>query len=298
VSGPPAGGRDRPAAVFAVTVQGRSAGRNRLQSTSWRPGTIFALMALQIERGPVARRCETHTSSGSRATPLALRSIPPQNALPLFALGSEGLAGSPCDLAWVWQCLLDAQLVFVGQGTGPWGRYALCRKAARPPTSGSLLNPTETTMLHRVLGGEAQKSVASDLGIACSTASKFHGKAIDKLHLTRRPIALPVVMAAQAWVAREPGPPVSRLVTLESGGIEYVLVTVPRPSAAREERITPAEREIAELLVDGQTKSEIAALRATSTHTIACQLRAIFRKLRAGGRCELIKRAVEGGWFG
>jgi DNA-binding CsgD family transcriptional regulator len=255
-------------------------------------------MALQIERGPVPRRCETRTPSGSRvATPLAIRSVRPQNALPLFALGAEGLAGSPCDLAWVWQCLLDAQLIFVGQGAGPWGRYALCRRVAPSPTSGSVLNSLETTMLLRVLGGEAQKAVAADLGIACSTASKFHGKAIDKLHLRRGPVALPVVMAAQAWVAREPGPPVSRLVTLKSGAAEYVLVTVPRPSAAREERITPAEREVAELLVDGQSKGEIARRRSTSTHTVACQLRAIFRKLRAGGRCELIKRAVEGGWF-
>jgi DNA-binding NarL/FixJ family response regulator len=255
-------------------------------------------MALQIERGPVSRRCDTRTPSGSRiAAPLAIRSVRPPKALPLFALGSEGLAGAPCDLSWVWQCLLDAQLVFVGQGTGPWGRYALFRRAARSPTPGSLLDPQETTILLRVLGGEAQKAVAMDLGIACSTASKYHGKAIDKLHLTRAPVALPVVMAAQAWLARGSRPPVSRLVTLVSSGIEYALVTVPKPSAAREERITPAERQVAELLVDGQSKGEIADRRATSTHTVACQLRAIFRKLRAGGRCELIKRAVEAGWF-
>jgi DNA-binding CsgD family transcriptional regulator len=80
-------------------------------------------------------------------------------------------------------------------------------------------------------------------------------------------------------------------------GSEFVLVSLPRADGSCEPLLTPAEREVAELLLEGRSRWEIAAHRSTSSQTVACQLRGIFGKLRVGGRCSLIKRAVETGWF-
>jgi DNA-binding CsgD family transcriptional regulator len=56
------------------------------------------------------------------------------------------------------------------------------------------------------------------------------------------------------------------------------------------EGLTPAERQVLALLLEGRTASEIAARRSTSPRTVANQLASIYRKLGVQGRRELIAR--------
>ena len=255
-------------------------------------------MTLQSQLGPLSRLHAAGNSSEPRATPEADSALVRlKSAVLRPALGSGGVSGGPCDLAAVWQRILDGELVYVGQGSGPRGRYALCRKAARAKLLGPFLSGIETALLVRVLWGEQQKRVAGNLGMACSTASKWHGSAVEKLQLKAGPVALPLVLAAQAWASGASRLSAVRMLAIDGKDGEYALITVPRPSARNEERISPAEREIAELLVEGWSRDEIAERRTTSTQTVSCQFQSIFRKLRAGGRCELIKYAVAAGWF-
>ena len=75
------------------------------------------------------------------------------------------------------------------------------------------------------------------------------------------------------------------------------MLTIRAPDASADPRLTRAEAEVAQALVEGQSRWEIAARRSTSTQTVACQLRGIFSKLQVGGRCALIKQALAAGWF-
>jgi DNA-binding CsgD family transcriptional regulator len=61
--------------------------------------------------------------------------------------------------------------------------------------------------------------------------------------------------------------------------------------------LTPAEREIAQWIIEGCSRFYIAHRRRTSVHTVARQFNAINDALRTTGRYALIRSAVELGCF-
>lgn len=58
------------------------------------------------------------------------------------------------------------------------------------------------------------------------------------------------------------------------------------------QRLSPAEREVVELLLSGASNAEIAHQRGTSARTVANQAASIFRKLGVGSRMELAHRLL------
>ena len=154
----------------------------------------------------------------------------------------------------------------------------------------------ETDVLVRVLCGDQQKVIASDLKVACSTASKWYTRALTKMHLRGGPIPLPLVIAAQAWAAGEEPAVNARSATFEHDGARYFVLSVPKPAILDQGTLTPAECEVARLLAEGESRWDIATRRDTSAQTVACQIRGIFAKWRLTGRYALIRRAVALGW--
>lgn len=65
------------------------------------------------------------------------------------------------------------------------------------------------------------------------------------------------------------------------------LIVVSRPYASDLPSLSPAEREVAQLMASGMTNSQIASARGTSIRTVANQARAIFAKLGVSGRREV-----------
>jgi DNA-binding CsgD family transcriptional regulator len=90
-------------------------------------------------------------------------------------------------------------------------------------------------------------------------------------------------------------PPAGLLASLFSAGADefVVLEWMLRPSELPP-GLSAAELEVARLAVDGCSNHEIAALRRTSTRTVANQMASIFRKLGVGSRHELMTRAGAG----
>lgn len=78
------------------------------------------------------------------------------------------------------------------------------------------------------------------------------------------------------------------------GSDEYLAISFPLPSTRSESEpavsLTPSEREILGLLVEGRSNADIAHLRGKSPRTIANQVASIFRKLGVGSRRELRSR--------
>jgi DNA-binding CsgD family transcriptional regulator len=70
------------------------------------------------------------------------------------------------------------------------------------------------------------------------------------------------------------------------GGEEFAALTWRSPPAAML-GLTPAERDVVRLILDGRTNSQIAASRGCSTGTVAKQVASAFRKLRVHCRSEL-----------
>ena len=192
---------------------------------------------------------------------------------------------------------MERRLTVCGDGSTPGARYVVARVTDDGSLSSGPLSRVEIAVLVRVLKGEQQKLVASELGIACSTASKWYTLGLAKMRLTRAPIALPLIIAAQTWASGKNPPVNARSATFEHEGARYLLLAVPKPVIGSHAPLTRAESEVARLLIEGDSRCEIAARRETSALTVACQLRGIFSKWRLTGRYALIGRAVELGWF-
>ncbi len=212
-------------------------------------------------------------------------------------LAAEAAAAPANDLGSLWQAVMDRRLAVHSAGGNPGRKFVLARTSHDPTLPRCSLSRIETAVLVRVLCGEQQKVVASELEIACSTASKWYTQALAKLNLESGPIPLPLIIAAQTWAAGTAPLVDARSVNLHHEGSEFLLLSVPRPAVPRDSHLTHAEQEVAKLLIEGNTRWEIASHRSTSMQTVACQLRGIFAKFRLSGRYALVRRAVELGWF-
>jgi DNA-binding NarL/FixJ family response regulator len=196
-----------------------------------------------------------------------------------------------------WEDFLDGRLHFrSADQTG--SHHRVVARVARHGEKSRMLTEIEGVVLSRVLSGEPQKVVAADLGIACSTTSKWFARALEKLSLRRSYVPVPFVVAALGWAC--PGRAAlarASVATFVHDGASYVFLMMPRPIIARTAPLTASEREIAQRLLDGDSRRGIAEQRATSAQTVASQLGAIFAKLGLRGRYPLIRLALDSGWF-
>jgi DNA-binding NarL/FixJ family response regulator len=223
--------------------------------------------------------------------------LPPRETLAGASLAADRAARPGVDLGPVWQAVMDRRLSVCVDGASPGRRYVVARVSTDPSLPCSPLSRIETAVLVRVLWGEQQKLVAAELDIACSTTSKWYTQALAKMQLTRGPLALPLVIAAQAWASGLTPLVDARSAHFEHEGARYFLLSVPKPSVTSQGALTPAECEVARFLVEGESRWDIAARRATSAQTVACQIRGIFSKWRLTGRYALIRHTVELGWL-
>lgn len=209
------------------------------------------------------------------------------------ALEAHERAGPCASLSAVWQDVLDGRLTVLGNQLGPSRHLVLARTTACPRP----LNRIETAVLVRVLCGEQQKVIAADLGIACSTASKWYALALSKMNLDRDSIPLPLVIAAQSWGTGDALAVGARSALFEHEGCAFFVLSVPRPSSTEGGGLTHAEQAVARILIEGGSRWEIAVRRSTSAQTVACQLRGIFVKFRLTGRYALIRHTAGLGWL-
>lgn len=70
-----------------------------------------------------------------------------------------------------------------------------------------------------------------------------------------------------------------------------------RPNGAPVVRLTPRERDVVRLLVDGRTNDEIGAALGIGARTVETHLRRLFERLDCASRTELVGRALREGWL-
>lgn len=81
----------------------------------------------------------------------------------------------------------------------------------------------------------------------------------------------------------EEGP---RLATFTLDAQRFAVLSIPLRHSLPE--LTPAEREVVELVLEGCSNREIGTRRGTSARTVANQLATIYRKLGVSSRAELV----------
>ncbi len=94
------------------------------------------------------------------------------------------------------------------------------------------------------------------------------------------------------WRVRAPAELRAAVVTIERE--EYLLLEWPLRSRELPAPLTPAEREVARLLLAGLSNAGIANRRATRVRTVAKQVASVYSKLGVGSRLELFALAWSG----
>jgi DNA-binding NarL/FixJ family response regulator len=217
---------------------------------------------------------------------------------PLWRAALEADAtGTPSNLSSAWEDLVRGELRVWCESIGLERIYLLARVNVGPSVDRYALTSPEAAIVLRVLCGDSQKLIATELGVAPSTASNRCTRAIDKLDLGSGALPLPLVVAAQAC-AGVVASPHGRSARFEYQGCDCLVMSVPRPVTAGIDALTPAEREVAQLLIEGRSRYEISHHRSSSPNTVASQIHSIFVALGVTGRHAVIRRAIELGCFG
>ncbi|HXK19752.1 MAG TPA: LuxR C-terminal-related transcriptional regulator [Polyangiaceae bacterium] len=141
------------------------------------------------------------------------------------------------------------------------------------------LSERELSILTAAERGVANKLVAIEQSLACSTVSESLQTAIAKLGFANRTEFLKVMAYLRSAGARV------------VGTSQLFWVFLPVESLNLDPRLTAAEREVVAGVLNGRSNAAIALARRTSTRTVANQLAAIYRKLGVASRWELAASA-------
>ncbi len=146
----------------------------------------------------------------------------------------------------------------------------------------------------RVLLGEPQKHVAFDFEMSASNVATIAAQLAAAMGFDDgvRELPLLLIMAIHASAHDEPRASAKRANVVHDG-VEYRVLSVPRPDPSGWAGLSRAECAVVSLLFDRFQNADIALARRTSPRTIANQLRSIMQKVGARGRTEIIARILE-----
>jgi DNA-binding NarL/FixJ family response regulator len=172
------------------------------------------------------------------------------------------------------EALLSGRMRLVAREEDGAGGSMLSFEATEPR-----LGRRELLVLAAAESGVANKLVALEQSLACSTVSESLQTAIRKLGFVGRTEFLKLMACLRSGVSRQG----VRVL----GGIELCWVFVPVEALGLDPRLTSAERQVVTGVLNGRTNAAIAVARRTSSRTVANQLAAVYRKLGVSSRWEL-----------
>ena len=147
-----------------------------------------------------------------------------------------------------------------------------------------------TEMLERAFLGESQKSLALEYKVSGATVAANCANVLNAIAKGHAVSRAPVLLIVATHAAH--GVPVNPALVDEQLDAHRWQISCEIPGSCFAPRLSPGERDVARMLIEGRKHVEIADLRGTSMRTTANQLASIFSKLGISGRAQLRSKAI------
>ena len=153
-------------------------------------------------------------------------------------------------------------------------------------------NPLSVRILERLLLGESAKCLAFELQVSASTIASHCGGMLAAMGCSRRLAKAPILLAQAVLAAHQLYDARAKMVRSADGQSDAWSVRVELPRRSLWPHLSEGEWHVALLMMQGMSHAEVATLRRTSQHTVANQIRSVFKKLGVSGRCELRAKVI------
>lgn len=176
-----------------------------------------------------------------------------------------------------WHAVANGHYVLLDHVDTDQRRYIVCFRVEPRDAPAFALSRTEQTVLEHILLGARNKTIASMLGVSSPHITGVAQRALQKLGVPSLTELTRVLRARRSLV----------LSDFELGGESLIALGYSEPTANVLSSLTPAERRVANALIEGSSHRGIALERGVSERTVASQIASIYRKLQVSGRREL-----------
>lgn len=167
--------------------------------------------------------------------------------------------------------------------------FALCMRPTRRLARARLVAALAELVRGHASAAHRHLSEAQRLASPAMRSVRALAETVDALRRVAVAQAEPPVVAAA----------LERLRAAHYGGLARLLAAIPFPRGGEPgyAQLTPAEREILQLLASGASSKEVAERTGRSAQTVDTHIRSICRKLHCSGRREAIAAALSAGWI-
>jgi DNA-binding NarL/FixJ family response regulator len=151
----------------------------------------------------------------------------------------------------------------------------------------------EQEILERLLLGESQKVLSFEMGLSVSFVAFLSKRALHAIGVETTTSKAPAILCLLVQSSRRAAPMRAlRATDLELGGGPCIALSIPLHNSGLGCVLSPAERAVVSMRLEGRSLAEIAFQRQTSTRTVANQLGAACRRLGVSGRWSLVRHVV------
>jgi DNA-binding NarL/FixJ family response regulator len=179
-----------------------------------------------------------------------------------------------------WHDLAAGRLMFLDYVDSDTRRFIVCLRVHEPLQSNLALAAGERVTLERMLMGQSNKLIASELGVSCASISERIQRALRKLG-ARSLSELSVVLRSRRSLV---------FSDWMLGGEGFVALGFREDFAASLGSLSKSELVVLQELLLDRSQREIAFARGVALRTVANQVGSIYRKLRVSGRRELMAK--------
>jgi len=187
----------------------------------------------------------------------------------------------------VWIDLIEGRTVVVDEFSSSGRSFLVVRR--RTEKAVRSITPRTLEILEEVLLGADPKVVAIDRGLSASTIATCLKHAYEAIGIRCKPSKVPLLLVTLVRAAKRGGRlEGGRAADLEYSNGLYRALCLPSPDAVLDRFLSPAEKAVLRMRLEGKSHAEIAARRRTSLRTVANQVATAFHRLGVSSRSDLM----------